>query len=78
MAKSTSTSATNLLFNNKTHTKTHMKFKFHAHCTDYLTLEVEAETLEAAQQIAEASDGGDWKRSETGDWVIDHDLTETE
>jgi len=55
-----------------------MKFKFHAHCTDYLTLEVEAETLEAAQQIAEASDGGDWKRSETGDWVIDHDLTETE
>lgn len=53
-----------------------MKFKFHAHYTEYLTLEVEAESLEAAQEIAEDSDGGDWRRVETGDWVIDYDLTE--
>jgi hypothetical protein len=52
-----------------------MKFKFHASYTEYLSLEVEAESLEAAREIAEKSDGGDWKHIDTSDWVIEHDLT---
>jgi hypothetical protein len=53
-----------------------MKFKFHATYEEYLSLEVEAESLEAAQEIAEKSDGGDWKHEDSSDWVIEHDLTE--
>jgi len=52
-----------------------MKFRFHAHYTEYLSLEVEAESLEDAREIAEKSCGGDWERDFSGDWVIDHDLT---
>ncbi len=54
-----------------------MKFKFHASCTDYFTLEVEADSLEAAQEIAEKSCGGDWNYEASGDWDIDHESTET-
>jgi hypothetical protein len=54
-----------------------MKFKFYASYEEYLSLEVEAESLEAAQEIAEKSDGGDWEHIDSGDWVIDHDSTET-
>jgi hypothetical protein len=52
-----------------------MKFRFHAHYTEYLSLEVEAESLEDAREIAEKSCGGNWERDFSGDWVIDHDLT---
>lgn len=52
-----------------------MKFKFHASYTEYLSLEVEAESLEDAREIAEKSCGGDWERDFSGDWVIEHDLT---
>ena len=54
-----------------------MKYKFHASCTDYYTYEVEADSLEVAQEIAEKSDGGDWSYKDSGGWDIDHDLTET-
>jgi len=54
-----------------------MKFKFHASYTEYLSLEVEAESLEDAREIAEKSCGGDWEHIDSGDWVIEHDLTET-
>jgi len=53
-----------------------MKYIFHAQTTSYLTLEIEAESLEAATEIAKNSDGGDWEDSALGDFFIDYELTE--
>jgi hypothetical protein len=50
-----------------------MKYRFHAHYTEYLTLDVEAESLEAAREIADRSCGGDWANVDSGDWVIEED-----
>ena len=53
-----------------------MKYKFHAQQNTCLTLEIEAKSLEAANEIAENSDGGAWKDSDLGDFFIDYELTE--
>ena len=53
-----------------------MKFRFTATFDTFLHLEVEADSLEAAQTIADESDGGDWKANhEYGDWHILHEDT---
>jgi hypothetical protein len=53
--------------------KATMKYKFHAHYTEYLTLDVEAESLEAAREIADRSCGGAWAHVDSGDWVIEEE-----
>ena len=50
-----------------------MKYRFHAHYAEYLTLDVEAESLEAAREIANNSCGGDWAHVDSGDWVIEEE-----
>ena len=53
-----------------------MKFRFHATYETYLTLDVEAPTLEAAKKIAEESDGGEWANADYGPWEREDNLTE--
>lgn len=53
-------------------------FTFHASVSNYLTLSVKAPNLEAAKKIAENSCGSEWESLESGEFVIDHDLTEEE
>ena len=55
------------------------KFTFYATTTDSVSLEVEAETIEEAEQIAHSSDGGDWaEEHHTGSFDIIWDLTQEE
>jgi hypothetical protein len=53
------------------------KFKVTASSISYFVLEVEAETQEEAQQIAEQADGGDFDADGLGDWEI-YDVKEIE
>ena len=46
------------------------KFKVQASYIVYLTAEVEAESLEEAQEIADSMDGGDFKEDGSEDWNI--------
>jgi hypothetical protein len=46
-----------------------MKFNFKASFDEILMLEVEADSLEAAQKIADATDGGDWENVDQGEWI---------
>jgi hypothetical protein len=46
-------------------------YRIYASSIDYLYLEIEAENLDQAWEIARDSDGGDYKRQGMGDWHID-------
>ena len=47
------------------------KFIFTAEISDLVSLEVEAETIEEAEQIAHSSEGSDWERDpHAGSWDI--------
>ena len=53
------------------------KFRVWAKSTDYCYLDVEANSKEEAEEIAENSDGGDFEVYHLqGDWIIRMDLTE--
>ena len=47
------------------------KYRVHASYSTYLYLDVEANSLDEAWQIAKNADGGDFKSTELGDWNID-------
>ena len=40
--------------------------------TDYVYLDVEANSLEEAKEIAENTDGGEFVEDGTGEWEYDH------
>ena len=50
-----------------------MKYK----STDYVYLDVEAGSPEEAKEIAENTDGGEFKEDGVGDWEYDRTETET-
>jgi hypothetical protein len=47
------------------------KYRILASSVEYLYLDIEAENLDEARQIAYDSDGGDYKSQGLGDWQID-------
>jgi hypothetical protein len=47
------------------------KYKVQAHYTTYLTLDIEADSLDDAIDIASFADGGDFKETDKCDWNID-------
>ena len=51
------------------------KYKVYAENTTYYSLEVEANSIEEANKIAEDSDGGEWTEDSYGKWIISDDLT---
>lgn len=53
------------------------KFRITASYETYLYLDVVADTLEQALQVAEDSDGGEWTEYDHGDWEIDQKVSET-
>ena len=48
------------------------KFKVTASYITYLTAEIEAETLEEAQEMAESLDGSEFGQDGSEDWNIDN------
>ena len=48
------------------------KYRIHASYTVYCSMEVEAESIEDAKDIAYEADGGDFDSDEHGDWDIDN------
>ena len=55
------------------------KFRAVAVMRTYYELEIEAETLDEAQELAQEADGGDYTpiKGDVGDWEI-YDVTEAE
>ncbi len=52
------------------------KFRVMYKSTDYVYLDVEADSLEEAKEIAENTDGGEFIEDGTGDW--EYNRTENE
>ena len=48
------------------------KFKVKYKSIDYVYLDVEADSLEEAKEIAENTDGGEFMEDGVGDWKYDH------
>jgi len=53
------------------------KYKAYAQYTVELEIDIEASSLDEAQEIARDADGADFKEIGLGDWVI-YDLVEVE
>lgn len=51
-------------------------YRVWAKMTNYCYLDVEADTIDEAEEIAEDADGGDFINSDEGDWEIMYDSTE--
>ena len=51
-------------------------YRVWAKMTNYCYLDVEADTIDEAEKIAEDADGGDFINSDEGDWEIMYDSTE--
>jgi hypothetical protein len=47
------------------------KYKVYASYISFCYIDVEADSEEQAYEIAENTDGGDFKQTELGDWRID-------
>lgn len=54
-----------------------MKYRVFYKSIDYVYLDVEANSPEEAQEIAEDTDGGEFKADGYGDWEYDRTETET-
>jgi hypothetical protein len=48
-----------------------MKFRVDASYTTYVSMLIEADSLDEAKDIAYNADGGDFKETGLGDWNID-------
>lgn len=51
-------------------------YRVWAKMTNYCYLDVEADSIDEAEEIADETDGGDFINSEDGDWEILYDQTE--
>lgn len=52
------------------------KFRVMYKSTDYVYLDVEADSLEEAKEIAENTDGGEFIEDGTGDWEYEYTADE--
>lgn len=52
-----------------------MKYIVYAENTTYYWMEVEANSLDEANKIAEESDGADWTEDSSGKWIVNDELT---
>jgi hypothetical protein len=47
------------------------KYRVHASYISYCYIDIDADSEEQAWELAENTDGGDFKQTELGDWKID-------
>lgn len=52
-----------------------MKYIVFAENTTYYWMEVEANSADEANKIAEESDGADWTEDYSGKWIVNDELT---
>ena len=52
-----------------------MKYIVFAENTTYYSMEVEANSADEANKIAEESDGGDWTEDSSSKWLVNDELT---